>query len=311
VVSEDRYEWYEAVYGEAERTARRDRPKSRRDRMEAELADVTEQEGDFQMTYEPARHEAWWLPSSLAAFYQQNLITDVLARVKGGKEANVYRCAAHPATGYELLAAKVYRPRQFRNLRNDRMYREGRPILTAEGRPAKSTDHRLLRAVGKKTEFGVQVQHTSWLMYEYTTLERLYQAGASVPQPVGASDNAVLMDFRGDADRAAPTLSEVRIAPDEAPALFAEVLRNIELMLQHGLIHGDLSAYNILYWNGGITLIDFPQVTDCRTNRNARTILQRDIARVCDHFSRLGVPSDREQILEKLWACYAPDVPED
>jgi len=82
-------------------------------------------------------------------------------------------------------AAKVYRPREFRNLRNDKMYREGRPILTAAGRRVKKTDHRLLRAVGKKTEFGVQVEHTSWLMYEYTTLKQLHDAGAAVREPQG------------------------------------------------------------------------------------------------------------------------------
>jgi serine/threonine-protein kinase RIO1 len=84
----------------------------------------------FGMTYKPSRHESGWLLSSLAPFYQQNLITDVLASVKGGKEASVYRCQAGPtlvAEGTSLLAAKVYRPRQFRNLRNDKMYRDGRP----------------------------------------------------------------------------------------------------------------------------------------------------------------------------------------
>src|SRR5205085_1795840 len=139
-----------------------------------------------------------------------------------GKEASVYCCKAHPATGVELLAAKVYRPRQFRNLRNDKMYREGRPLLTADGNVAKRTDHRLMRAVGKKSEFGVQVQHTSWLMYEYTTLERLFREGAAVPCPVSAAENAILMGFQGDAQRAAPTLIEVAPEPDEAESLFRE-----------------------------------------------------------------------------------------
>src|SRR4029079_3185499 len=177
---------------------------------------------------------------------------DVLGQVKGGKEASVYRCVADPTTGAALLAAKVYRPRMFRNLRNDKVYREGRAILTADGRAVKKTDHRVMHAIGKKTAFGEQVKHTSWVMYEYTTIERLYRAGAAVPQPLAAAENAILMSYYGDERRAAPTLNEVILARDEAAALFQEALRNIELLLQHNLVHGDLSAYNILYWQGRI-----------------------------------------------------------
>ncbi len=268
---------------------------------------VTEGEEAFPMTYQPARFEAGWLRSSLQSFYQQEVIRDVLTHVKGGKEASVYCCQAHPITGLDLIAAKVYRPRQFRNLRNDRMYREGRAILTADGRAAKKTDHRLMRAVGKKTEFGMQVQHTSWLMYEYTTMERLFRAGASVPQPVAAGDNAILMSFQGDRQRAAPTLNEVRLEPAEAETLFREAIRNIELLLQHGLIHGDLSAYNILYWDGKITVIDFPQVVDCHSNSQAHFILQRDITRVCEYFAQQGVTSDPAALLKTLWNRHVPN----
>src|SRR6185295_12185063 len=98
-----------------------------------------------------------------------------------GKEANVYRCQAHPNTSEQLLAAKVYRPRQFRNLRNDKAYRDGRTILTPEGRSVKHTDERLVPAVRKKPSFGKQVSHGAWLMHEFRTLERLYQLGAAVP----------------------------------------------------------------------------------------------------------------------------------
>ena len=262
-------------------------------------------EAGFTTTYRPARYEEVWLRESLRSFYNQELITDVLAQVKGGKEATVYRCAAHPALGTSLLAAKVYRPRMFRNLRNDAMYREGRPVLTADGRAVKRTDHRIMRAIGKKTAFGMQVQHTSWLMYEYTTMERLFEAGAAVPQPIAASENALLMGYRGDERRAAPTLSETRLHPDEATVLFQEVLRNIELMLELGIIHGDLSAYNILYWEGDITIIDFPQVTDTQTNRHAYEILQRDIHRVCEYFVRQGVQGvSAGDLTQALWERY-------
>lgn len=172
------------------------------------------------MTYQPARFEDGWLRSSLRSFYDQELIVDVVAQVKGGKEANVYRCRAHPRTGAELLAAKVYRPRQFRNLSNDQLYREGRSILTGDGRPARATDQRMTRALRKKTAFGVQIQHTSWLMYEYTTLERLNRAGGAVPKPIGANENALLMSYQGDARQAAPALQEIRLSRREAAPLF-------------------------------------------------------------------------------------------
>jgi RIO kinase 1 len=255
-------------------------------------------------TYRPAVYEEVWLRGSLRPFFSEHFISDVLAQIKGGKEATVYRCAADPRLGTQWLAAKVYRPRMFRNLRNDKMYRQGRPVLTSEGRPVKKTDQRLARALGKKTAFGTQVEHTSWLMYEFTTMQRLHEAGAAVPQPVASAENAILMSYIGDGDRAAPALQGVALARAEAAHLFEEVLRNIELMLQHGLIHGDLSAYNILYWEGVVTIIDFPQVTFCHENPQAHFILQRDIARVCEYFAAYGVASDPDWILRDLWSAY-------
>ncbi len=300
----DEDEAYLDALEEQEETFRpiKPRPRDRRRFDVAQVAEAAGLEAGFQTTYKPGRHEAGWLLSSLRPFYEQNLIADVLFPVKGGKEASVYCCAADPATGAGLLAAKVYRPRPFRSLRNDKLYREGRPVLTAEGSAVKTSDHRIMRALGKKTDFGVQVQHTSWLMHEYTTLGRLHHAGASVPRPLAAGENAVLMSYVGDAHGAAPPLSEVRLDPDEAESLFTEVLRNVELMLQEGVIHGDLSAYNILYWQGGVTLIDFPQVSDPHANQSARFLLGRDIARVCDYFARQGVRRDPGALLRDLWS---------
>jgi RIO kinase 1 len=268
----------------------------------AGLVEATGAAASWAMTYAPARFEEVWLRASLASFYEEEWISDVLASVKGGKEANVYRCRAHPNTGERLLAAKVYRPRQFRNLRNDKAYRDGRAVLTPEGRAVKRSDHRMMRALGKKTAFGQQVAHTSWLMHEFTTLQQLYQLGAAVPRPIAANENALLMSFCGDERQAAPTLNNVRLDRSEAQQLFEEALRNIELMLAQGLIHGDLSAYNLLYWDGRITLIDFPQVSNAASNRNARLIFERDVRRVCDYFISQGVQTQPHQIADELWA---------
>ncbi len=270
----------------------------------SELADSIVLEGGFNTTYKPGRHEAGWLLDSLRSFYDQSMILDVLGQVKGGKEASVYRCEAHPSVGVPYLAAKVYRPRVFRTLRNDVRYRRGRQILTAGGRAAKSTDNRIMRAIGKKTKFGVQVMHTSWLMHEYVAMERLYQAGAAVPQTISASENAILMGYYGDEVRGAPTLNEVSLDSDEAVPLFQEAWRNIELMLAHDIIHGDLSAYNILYWQGSIVVIDFPQVIESSRNDEAYAILGRDVQRVCDYFKRQGVRRDPAALLDDLWTRY-------
>jgi RIO kinase 1 len=278
---------------------------------DAGLAGPTDAATSSTMTYVPARFEAVWLRASLASFYEEEWISDVLASVKGGKEANVYRCQAHPNTGEQLLAAKVYRPRQFRNLRNDKAYRDGRAILTPEGRPAKHADQRLMRAIGKKTSFGQQLSHSSWLMHEFTTLERLYSLGAAVPRPVAANDNALLMGWCGDELTAAPTLRSVRLGARAAQQLFEEALRNIELMLAQGLIHGDLSAYNILYWEGKITLIDFPQVTYAATNRNARAIFERDVRRVCEYFLAQSVQVQPSRLATELWERHVESGPDD
>lgn len=286
------------------------RKQSARPTSDSDVASLAEAAG-FTMTYVPARFEAEWLRASLASFYTDEMINDVLASVKGGKEASVYRCQAQPHTGETLLAAKVYRPRQFRNLRNDKLYRDGRTILTPEGRPVKTTDHRMMRAIGKKTTFGKQVSHTSWLMHEFTTLERLHRLGAAVPKPFAVNDNALLMSYYGDAATAAPTMNGVRLDVREAQRLFEEVLRNIELMLAQGLIHGDLSAYNILYWEGNVTLIDFPQITYAATNSNAREILGRDVTRVCEYFRAQGVHAQPDQITADLWARYTEINPDE
>lgn len=285
------------------------------------MADPIGLEGGFQTTYVPSLHEATWLLQSLENFYQQELISDVLALVKGGKEASVYRCAAHAATGEAWLAAKVYRPRIFRSLRNDAQYRQGRPTLDSNGVAVDPKDRRLHKAIGQKTTLGEQMAHSSWLMYEYTTLELLHRAGAAVPKPIAAGSNAILMQYIGGAFGAAPTLHEVRLDADEVKPLYHEVMRNVEMMLRYGRIHGDLSAYNILYWEGQITLIDFPQVVNSRVskathvlgstvNPDAYAILQRDLTRVCEYFARYGLVTDPIRLTADLWQRYAAVDPE-
>jgi len=309
--SNNRYDDYEVMYdpdvAEAERSSSdakfaRPKPKKKADKnIVAELSNEADaRDGVFKTTYRPARFEEVWLRDSLAPFYDLDLVKDVLAIVKGGKEANVYRCLGGPSAP-ELVAAKVYRPRQFRNLSNDALYREGREVLGGDGRVVKANDHRVMRALGKKTSFGVQVAHTSWLMYEFNTLKSLRAAGAAVPEPISVGENAILMGYVGDHNLAAPALQEVRLDFAAARRLFDDVVQNIETMLAANWIHGDLSAYNILYWEGEITIIDFPQVTNAIGNSNARFILTRDVQRVCDYFIGQGLTINAQGLANHLW----------
>lgn len=274
-------------------------------RIIAALADeVSGLEGGFKISYKPARFEEGFLLSSLQPFYDQNLISDVLMRVKGGKEANVYLCQADPATGLDLLAAKVYRPRSMRNLRNDALYREGRELAVSASGVNRRKDDRMQRALKKKSAFGVQIAHSSWILHEYGALDQLHRLGAAVPKPYATGENAIILGYVGDASRSAPTLHEVALDARESQPLFQEVMRNIELMLKGRMIHGDLSAYNILYWQGKITVIDFPQVANAVNNRSAYFILQRDIQRVCEYFARQGLTRDPVELTDKLWWQY-------
>jgi RIO kinase 1 len=275
----------------------------------SEVADAEGLESGFETTYQPSKYESGWLMQSLKSLYDQALITDVLMLVRGGKEAHVYCCEAGESTGQTLLAAKVYRPRMFRQLRKDAIYRRGRNIIMGDGTRLNDSDFREMRAIVKGTSFGQKLQHTSWLMHEYQLLVALHEAGAAVPKPYAIGDNVILMEYIGDADMAAPTLNTVRLEWDEVQPLLDIVLHHVDLMLRHGWIHGDLSAFNILYWEGHITLIDFPQVVNIHSNPDAYAILQRDIRRVCEYFIRQGATVDPYAILDDLWRRYAGPTP--
>ncbi len=152
-----------------------------------------------ELTYQASRHERQWIIESLGNFYDLQWLTDVLRLVKGGKEASVYQCAADPQIAAEFLAAKIYRPRMFRSLKNDYLYREGRANLDEAGLVI--LDHGMDHAMHVKSSFGLKLLHTSWIEHEFKTLELLHAAGADVPQPYAAGDNAILMEYLGGEDR--------------------------------------------------------------------------------------------------------------
>jgi RIO kinase 1 len=266
-------------------------------------------EPSFRPTFLAGRRDAPWLLSSLTPLYNQQLITDVLHEAHSGKEATVYCCSAHPSTGVTYLAAKIYRPRMFRSLRNDAIYRYSRVQRDEQGQ-AEHGNSRRGSAATRKNEKGRAAQVASWIEYEYQTQRLIYEHGGDVPRPFAQVGNAVLMEYIGDLEQPAPRLSDVTLEPEEVEGHFAGILRNIELALGQGRIHGDLSAYNILYWQGRCTLIDFAQAVDPYHSSDVYSLLARDVERICQHFALYGVRADPRALAREIWMRHMGPVPE-
>ena len=269
-------------------------------------ADESAASREFKFTYKAARFEEAWLLDSLVEIAEHQWISDVLRKVKGGKEASVYLCRSGSVIEAPLVAAKVYRPRMLRNLKNDQQYRTGRADLDASGNIIHNDGD--LHAMKKRTNYGEGLRHQSWIAYEYQTLEILHAAGADVPKPYAMEKNAILMGYIGDFSNAAPTLNSVTLDRDEARPLFERVICNIDLLLSNGRIHGDLSAYNILYWDGDITLIDFPQVVPPEENPSAWNIFLRDVTRICQYFHSQGVKTNAYKLASELWTSHGHKI---
>ncbi len=255
----------------------------------------------FNPTFLAGKRDASWILSSLTDFYEQDLITDVIHVVKSGKEATVYCCTADPKTGLAYAAAKIYRPRMFRSLKNDVIYRDGRTPRDLDGNVARNGRR---QRDAFRSERGRAAQVSSWIDFEFQTHTLLFNAGADVPKPLAHVGNAVLMEYIGVEGEPAPLLCDIKLEREEAQALFACVLHNIELCLAHNRIHGDLSEYNILYWQGRVLLIDFAQAVDPRQNTDVFPLLARDIARVCRYFSHYGVDVNADMVASEMWKKY-------
>jgi RIO kinase 1 len=237
-------------------------------------------------------------------FLGEGLITKVMRPIKSGKEASVHLCRANRSTtGEDLLALKVYHPLDRRDFRDESVYRDGEWIK----------ERRIRVALEKKTRFGREVQGAIWVNREWETLRTLSDDGAPVPRPLAMTDEAILMTYIGDEDEAAPQLHRVRPSLTEARDLFDQVVKAVERFLYRNVIHGDLSPYNVLVWEGRATVIDLPQAVDPRKNRHAQALLERDVGRICEHFGRIGVRSSPHRLAADLWTAwtFADLVPEE
>lgn len=234
---------------------------------------------------------------ALEPFIDLALITEVLYTVKSGKEATVYACRAHPDTGADMLAAKVYKNLKERSFRNDAAYQENRTLLYH--------NTRVKRAYQKGSDFGLDVHFLLWVGQEWGHLQSLYEVGVYVPVPVKNVGRAILMEYFGTEEGPCPTLQHAKVPKERAVDLWRLIKSNIEMMLQANYVHGDLSPYNILIDleepGDPLRIIDLPQAVDARYNANARDLLQHDVDVTYRYFEKLGVKDNPRQFVADLW----------
>ena len=227
--------------------------------------------------------------AGLQGLLERGLITELVGELKSGKEATVYLTRGPQG----LLAAKLYRDDAVRSFKNDGRYREGRFV----------SDARVKKAIEQRSKTGVNAQQALWMMHEYRELWALFEAGLPVPKPVvgpGADDCAragrvVLMEFIGDESGAAPRLADLRLSDADAQDAFSQSVELLVALLKLGKVHGDFSAYNLLWWQGRVIIIDVPQMVEVRENPNADELLERDVTSLCR--SLKNVRADPAEVL--------------
>jgi RIO kinase 1 len=227
--------------------------------------------------------------------------------LKSGKEAEIFLVERRFArSGPRLLAHKRYRPRypnkdelRDRGFSNSTSYRGDAIYRAGWFLPAR--DRRAL-AAGNKSRYGHELAAQLWPTQEWTMLRRAWASGASVPYPVERTDDGLLMTFVGDEAQAAPPLAKARLSGAEVASAWEQLVANLRALTAAGLVHADLSAYNLLWWQGRLVVIDLPQAVEFTTNTDAFELLRRDVANVSAWIGRRGVSVDLEGLHADLVA---------
>ncbi len=230
-------------------------------------------------------------PHGLQALIDDGVIDSVLRPLKSGKEAAVY--VVH--SGGEVRCAKVYKDMAQRSFQQRVQYQEGRKV-----RGSRET-----RAIGKATKYGRKQQEIAWKNTEVDALYALRDAGVRVPEPHGYFHGVLVMELVTDAGgMPAPRLSEVELDPAQAREFHRVLLRQVVRMLCCGLIHGDLSAYNVLVGPDGPVVIDFPQVVSAAGNNAARAMLLRDVNNLTASLGRWAPELLDTWYAEEIWSLF-------
>lgn len=240
-------------------------------------------------------------PKRLEPLQEDGLIDEVVRSLMSGKEASVYvvRC------GDELRCAKVYKEANKRSFRQAAEYQEGRKVRSS----------RAMRAMAKGSKYGRKEQEEAWQNAEVTALFRLANAGVRVPKPYDFQDGVLLMELVTDGyGDVAPRLNDVDLLPEDAREFHAFMIREIVKMLCAGLVHGDLSEFNVLLGPEGPVIIDLPQAVDAAGNNHAFSMLERDVRNMAAYFGQYAPELRDTRYAHEMWALYeegklTPDTP--
>ena len=240
------------------------------------------------------------IPKRILPLVDDGLVDEVIRRLMSGKEADVFvvRC------GSQIRCAKIYKEPEKRGFKQAVLYQEGRKVRNS----------RRARAMQKGSRFGRKEQEHSWQNTEVDALYKLASASVRVPKPYGCFDGVLLMELITDSDGLeAPRLIDVSMSTNQAIEDHSIVIQYIVKMLCVGLIHGDLSEFNILVDEDGPVIIDLPQVIDAAANNSAKMFLQRDVNRITDYYSEFAPELRQSRYADEIWALYEagdllPDV---
>lgn len=231
-------------------------------------------------------------PKRLEPLIEDGLIDEVLRQLMSGKEATVYvvRC------GDEVRCAKVYKEADKRSFRQSVDYTEGRRVKNS----------RQARAMQKGSKYGRKAQEEAWQSAEVDALFRLDAAGVRVPKPYNFYEGVLLMELVSDAQgNAAPRLNDIEFTEEDALIHHQTLLKEVVRMLSAGIVHGDLSEFNILFGCDGPVIIDLPQAVDAASNNHAASMLERDVDNLKHYFGRFAPQLVRTQYGKEIWSLYS------
>ena len=232
------------------------------------------------------------IPVGLQPLIDDGIVDEVIRALKSGKEASVYvvRCGA------EVRCAKVYKDMGQRSFQQRAQYQEGRKVRGS----------RQARAMSRSTRYGRKEQESVWKNAEVSALYQLTAAGVRVPKPYGYFNDVLVMELVTDAQgQSAPRLGEVELTPERAREFHGFIIQQVVRMLCAGLIHGDLSEYNILIDAAGPVIIDLPQAVNATGNNNAFAMLRRDVANIRETLGRFAPELLSSQFGPEMWALFS------